>query len=208
MNRFDEIQSVARDIASNVHDDPESRDAMADDLIRLCGLMIQAVGKIVACDGEAKVDDPDDEGAYERYIIGERIQDAARETVVDSSNEKCDLDRWRRPTPGTGCRCGHVPSVHLDGGCTGEQYNGEACKGGPCTGFVTREPEGGWVHTDRRPEALRNVVTYGETVARMTGGHSPDVFRHAASLVRCTECGRSSEDGCRPVCVRYRQHGS
>ena len=64
MNRFDEIQSVARDIASNVHDDPESRDAMADDLIKLCGLMIQAVGKVVACDGEAKIDDPDDEGEH------------------------------------------------------------------------------------------------------------------------------------------------
>lgn len=51
MNRWDEIQAVARDVATNIHTDPDKITAMADDLIRLCGLMIDAVGKGVACDG-------------------------------------------------------------------------------------------------------------------------------------------------------------
>lgn len=41
MNRYDEIQAMARDIASNIHADSEKRNAMADDLIRLCSLMIR-----------------------------------------------------------------------------------------------------------------------------------------------------------------------
>lgn len=159
MNRWDEIQGLARDIASNVHADPVARDAMADDLIKLCGAMINATGKVVACEGEAAMNmgesDDADAAAHARYLVGERIQDAAREAVEESTNPKVDLDRWTRPSPGDGCACGHVPSVHVDGRCTGEQYNREACKGGPCTGFVRREPTGGWRHVDRRPAALR-----------------------------------------------------
>lgn len=155
MNRWDEIQGLARDIASNVHTDPAKRDAMADDLIKLCGAMINATGKIVACEGEAAIGDGDDASAHTRYLVGERVQDAAREAVEYATNPKVDLDRWTRPSPGDPCQCAHVPSVHEDGQCTGEQYNGEPCKGGPCTGFVRREPSGGWRHVDRRPTALR-----------------------------------------------------
>lgn len=157
MNRTDGIQAVARDIASNVHADPAMRDAMADALIKLCGLMIGAVGKHVACDGEANISNYDDESAHARYVTGERIQDGARWAADASSNPEVGLDRWRRTDPGTGCRCGHVPSVHQGGACTGEQFNREACLGGPCTGFVRREPTGGWQHVDRRPEALRTT---------------------------------------------------
>ena len=159
MNRWDEIQGLARDIASNVHADPAARDAMADDLIKLCGLMIGAVGKGVAIDGESSMMEPDDDvderQAACRFRVGDQVQEAAAKAVAESVNSGCDLDRWTRPSPGDPCRCGHVPSVHEGGRCTGEQYNREACKGGPCTGFVRREPEWGWRPTDRRPDALK-----------------------------------------------------
>lgn len=196
MNRFDEIQGCARDIASNVHADPVLRDAMADDLIKLIGLMINAMGKAVAIEGESKMNEVADwefeldsmsieysseeeaeklaefEAEQQRdtvkyhgmYLAGEEIQDAARELVKDATNPKVRLERWREITPGTGCRCGHVPSVHQDGPCTGEQYNGAACEGGPCLAFVVREPEGGWVHEDRRPKTLRNLCDPGTLV--------------------------------------------
>jgi hypothetical protein len=157
VNRWDEIQAVARDIASNVHAEPAARDAMADDLIRLCGLMIGAVGKVVACEGEAAIGNGDDNSAYARYLVGERVQDGAREAVEQASGPGCDLDRWIRPSPGDPCACGHVPSVHEGGQCTGERYNREPCKGGPCNGFVRRVPSGGWTHVDRRPAALRSA---------------------------------------------------
>lgn len=161
MNRLDEIQGLARDIASNVHADPDARDAMADDLIKLCGAMIGAVGKVVAVEGETATSEADDPGdftkAHNRYLVGELVQDGAREVVEQSTNPNVELERWTRPSPGDPCRCGHVPSVHRfgTGRCSGEQYNHEQCRGGQCTGFVRREPSGGWRHVDRRPAALR-----------------------------------------------------
>lgn len=142
MNRWDEIQAVARDIASNVHADEHARDAMADDLIRLCGLMIGAVGKVVASSGESELNDvhdstfePDPENSPEEaatalaefeqeqmldaakahgmYLTGERVQDAAREAV--SASVGADLERYN-----------HGPY------------------GRPV-----------WTHTDRRPAKLR-----------------------------------------------------
>ena len=176
MNRWDEIQGLARDIASNVHADPQARDAMADGLIKLCGLMIGAVGKAVSIDGESSMNMGEsvdaDVAAYSRYMVGERVQDAAKEAVEQSSNPGCDLDRWTRPSPGDSCACGHVPSVHEGGRCTGEQYNREACKGGPCTGFVRREPTGGWRHVDRRPAALRGSGPVTVTVAEPQHAHN------------------------------------
>lgn len=162
MNRWDEIQGLARDIASNIHVDPVKRDAMADDLIKLCGAMIGAVGKVVAIDGESSMhlgeSDDADAAAHARYLVGERVQTGATIAVEKATNPKVDLERWTRPTPGDSCRCSHVPSVHEDGVCTGEQYNGEPCKGGPCQGFVRREPTGGWRHADRRPKPLRDAT--------------------------------------------------
>jgi len=123
VNRHDEIQAVARDIASNVHADPEARNRMADDLIKLVGLMLGGMGKYLATEGESQMNDvadwvfePDPEEApeetaerqseFERereldgskfhgmYLTGEQIQDSARELV-----EKCqgaDLERYHR----------------------------------------------------------------------------------------------------------------
>lgn len=168
MNRWDEIQGLARDIASNVHVDPVKRDAMADDLIKLCGAMIGAVGKVVAIDGESSMNmgenDDADAAAHARYLVGERVQDGAREAVDSATNPKVDLERWTRPSPGDGCRCGHVPVVHEDGVCNGEGFNGVACHGGPCQGFVRKEPTDGWQHTDRRPAALRTPATPGAPI--------------------------------------------
>lgn len=53
MNRSDEIQAVARDIAQRVTCDPEQRNAMADDLIKLVSLVVAAVGKDLAVAGES-----------------------------------------------------------------------------------------------------------------------------------------------------------
>lgn len=204
MNRTDGIQAAARDIASNVHADPAMRDAMADALIKLCGLMIEAVGKHVACDGEADMNgwgcntpgcdcrangcDDERNAAHARYITGERIQDGARWAAGESSNPNVDLERWTRPTPGDGCRCGHVPSVHQGGVCTGEQYNREACQGGPCTGFVRREPTGGWRHVDRRPVELRGESYPELVIVQLDGCGVPQ--QPLTLTKRCPECNR------------------
>lgn len=57
MNRHDEIQALARDVATNIHADPVARDAMADDLIKLIAAMLSAQGKRVAGYGEAEGND-------------------------------------------------------------------------------------------------------------------------------------------------------
>lgn len=167
MNRFDEIKCKARDIASNVHADPEMRDAMADALVELIGLMVQCVGNAVAIEGESSMNDVCDNapncGHVEcdtvqhkvTYSIGESIQDEARRTVEDVKNS--GVERYHRITPGSSCRCGHVKSVHEAGMCTGEIYNREPCKGGPCTDYVAYGGKPVWTHTDRRPAMLRGM---------------------------------------------------
>lgn len=99
MNRWDEIQATARDVASNIHSDPDKVTAMADDLIKLVGLMVDAVGKGVAIDGESNISDPDDESAHARYLTGEAVQRYAQEAVAEASSPGCDLERWTRPSP-------------------------------------------------------------------------------------------------------------
>lgn len=105
MNRWDEIQGTARDVADWVCADPADRDRMADDLIKLVGLMIQATGKGVAISGESDLNDAHQYGeeqsgdkvsAHARYLAGERMQDAAREAVSESVNAECDLERYER----------------------------------------------------------------------------------------------------------------
>lgn len=99
MNRWDQIQAIARDVASNIHSDPDKVAAMADDLIKLVGLMVGAVGKGVAIDGESNISDPDDESAHARYLTGEAVQRYAQEAVAEASSPGCDLERWTRPDP-------------------------------------------------------------------------------------------------------------
>ena len=60
MNRYDQIQGLARDIASNVHVDPANRDAMADSLIQLCTAVVAAIGKGVAVKGESDLSEAND----------------------------------------------------------------------------------------------------------------------------------------------------
>lgn len=204
MNRWDEIQGVARDIASNVHADPALRDAMADDLIKLCGLMVGAVGKSVAVAGEGSLNDAydwvftfrPDKGTTEAeqravsdraqaaeiatstalYRTGERVQAAAATAVAKASNPDVNLERWRRTAPGAPCECGHVPSVHEQGPvCTGEKYNREPCKGGPCNGYVPAEPTGGWVHVDRRPDGLKYAAVRAVEADPFAGPVAPKV---------------------------------
>lgn len=94
MNRWDEIFGTARDVADWTATDPAQRDLMAADLIKLVGLMVQAVGKGVAIDGESSMDDPDDATAYARYLVGEAVQRAAREAVAESV--AADIERYER----------------------------------------------------------------------------------------------------------------
>lgn len=95
MNRFDEIWAKARDIASHVHNDPILRNNLADELITLCGLMIQAVGKCVAAEGESSMNDQDDDTAFGRYLVGERMQGEAKHVMDHAVG--ADLERYDRP---------------------------------------------------------------------------------------------------------------
>ena len=159
MNRHDEIFCKARDIASHVHIDPEARDAMATQLVELIGLMFGAVGKSVAIEGESSMIDADSKAdsrkAHNRYMIGERMQDAARELVPEVVD--ADIERYSRPTGAEWCVCGHHPDNHKPGGCIGVTHNKHECAGGPCTEFRVKLPEPVWVHEDRRPGLLRQL---------------------------------------------------
>ncbi len=96
MNRWDEIQAAARDVADWVDLNPDQRNQMADDLIKLVGLMIQATGKCVAVEGESAMNEPGlgDDSAFARYLVGERLQDGAREVVEESAG--ADIERYER----------------------------------------------------------------------------------------------------------------
>jgi hypothetical protein len=182
VNRYDRIKCKARDIASHVHADPEARDTMADQLIELVGLMIDAVGKAVAIEGESAMNEadgyvepgmsPEDAAdaereqredatkAHNRYLIGEAMQNAASEVAGEA--RAVDVERYHRITPGSPCRCGHVRSVHESGEpCVGEQFNGEPCKDGPDHEFQAYGGEPVWQHVDRRPLMFRHMDERG-----------------------------------------------
>lgn len=163
MNRYDEIQMIARDIATNVHADPAKRDAMADDLIKLCTAIVSAVGKGVAAYGEREMYEAEvDRSLYHVvYLAGEQMQTGAVVVRDESSNAAVDLDRYHRPGPGDWCACGHSSKSHGDSGCIGESHNGHACEGGPCTGFTAVQRPPVWQHTDRRPAMFRDVDERG-----------------------------------------------
>lgn len=110
MNRHDEIQAKARDIATNVHQDPDKRNALADDLISLVALMMAAQGKYLASYGEGElndhIDDPRESAKYHTmYLAGERMQESARLIEGECSNpdpsdpiaRRGGLDRWDPP---------------------------------------------------------------------------------------------------------------
>lgn len=162
MNRLDEIQMAARDIATNIHSDPAKRDAMADDLIKLCSLIVGAVGKNVAGYGERGMNDEGNRSGYHTiYMAGEQIQSGAEWVATEALSAEADLDRYHRPSPVDPCVCGHVPSVHQDDGCTGERYNREACQGGPCADFQAAQRPPVWEHVDRRPAYFRDMDEHG-----------------------------------------------
>lgn len=94
MNRFDEIKATALLAAGALTDDPAKRDLAARALVDMTSLMIEATAKGLACDGEANIPDSDDETAYARYTVGERMmvdaKTVARETLA------ADLERYAR----------------------------------------------------------------------------------------------------------------
>lgn len=107
MNRWDEIKTVALKAAQHVTDNPAERVAVADDLITLIGLMVGAVGKGVAVEGEgelgrvlgwvrpteetpeeaAEFDDEqnrESDKAHNRYLLGELLQSQADYVVREA----------------------------------------------------------------------------------------------------------------------------
>jgi hypothetical protein len=123
MNRWDEIKIKALEVASHLTTDTETRDRVAQGLVELTGLMIQATGKIVAGEGEVSANEyyaagePDEAGhAHSRYLTGESVQDASREIMDEVTS--ADLERY--------VRCGEcsrvAPAAHLDG-CRNGAYD-------------------------------------------------------------------------------------
>lgn len=163
MNRWDEIRAVALDVAQHVTEDPAKRDRMADDLLRLVGLMVAAVGKGVAIEGEDAVNgaycnDPDCDcaknGCHDRAAAGqvrcetgESMQRAADKVVEETTAATCKLDRWK-DTPGAGwfprCNeCGQRPDgVQMDHAaecreryrCPGATSSSAICPAAPTAG--------------------------------------------------------------------------
>lgn len=82
MNRFEEIRDLAERFVARTVPEPD-RDAAADELVQLIGLVILAVGKSVAIAGESDINDyPEDAAQHHTiYLTGERIQDGVRETT-------------------------------------------------------------------------------------------------------------------------------
>lgn len=113
MNRWDRIRAEALTAADLLTPDAETREKVADSLIRLVGQMVAAVGKAVAVEGEGDVNDtldwtyetdgnmsPENEAnalasfereqraavksAHTRYRVGEEIQTGAVEAVSEA----------------------------------------------------------------------------------------------------------------------------
>lgn len=107
MSRWEEIKTAALDVAQHVTQGPAQREAMAGDLITLIGLMVGAVGKCVAVEGEAELgrvrnwvrpteETPEEAAefdteqttesakAHNRYLIGELLQTQADYVVREA----------------------------------------------------------------------------------------------------------------------------
>lgn len=98
MNRWDEIQVKARQVVAP-YVTPDELPYMANDLIELIGLMIDAVGKGVAISGETGIteagdDEVESEKQHTIYVTGEEIQRQA--THVVEKVKTTDLERWNR----------------------------------------------------------------------------------------------------------------
>lgn len=136
MNRTDQIQAKARDIATHIHTDPEKIKELADQLITLACMISDAVGKSVAIAGETVLNNEDDATGYTRYRTGEDMQRAAMDLMDPDEGERfsavnpgVDIERWgdgplawvyqdRRPEqacPAQGCsECGRKQEHKLD----------------------------------------------------------------------------------------------
>lgn len=209
MNRWDEIKATALDVAHHVTQDPAKRNAMADDLITLVGLMINAVGKGVAVDGEADLNDartaafpwddgsfsptPDDEcNAYTRYLTGEALQ--TQVDLVANEARNADLLRYDRPVWRPRCadcgeRNGHA--VDCEARCPEcnriEQFGHMFCRLDPTRNSAPRPA----------------VARCGECFRAEGDGHARGcklagcVAVHVAHDPRCVGCG---EEGCNGSC--------
>ncbi len=107
MKDWEKIRNKARDIASNVHADPALRDAMADDLIQLMGLMVGAVG-----------DDIDDRGhdrdsrCMSREAVGQILVSSSERVVSNSvTTYGHGVDCWT-------CESGYHCADHEEEGWT------------------------------------------------------------------------------------------
>lgn len=127
MNRLDEIKAKALDAAQHITQDPAKREALANDLIDLIGLMVGAVGKYVAVEGESDLNRAEDfadrVSGHTMYLTGERVQDGAKHAVAESMTADLDLYEryggqpvWKPRCPDCGVRVGMVDEVDYSGG--------------------------------------------------------------------------------------------
>lgn len=135
MNRWEEIKTAALDVAQHVTQDAAQREAMADNLITLVGLMMDAVGKGVAVEGEgelsrvrgwirpteetpeeaAEFDDQQNREsgkAHNRYLIGEQLQRQADLVIREAKD--AESDRYAVPADGVCCDTPYGPDCKDD----------------------------------------------------------------------------------------------
>jgi hypothetical protein len=194
MNRWEKIKTAALDVAQHVTQDAAQREAMADNLITLVGLMVNAVGKCVAVEGEgelsrvrgwtrpteetpeeaAEFDDEqnrESDKAHNRYLLGELLQREADNVAKESRN--ADLSRYDAPAWRPRC----VDCNERDG------------HAGDCNA--------------RCPECNR-IMRFGHMFCRQdpTRPNGEGAITWAA-VPRCPECSRAEGDGhahgCRQV---------
>lgn len=201
MNRYDQIKDMAHRIANVTCPATGDQEQTANDLIKLVTLVVAAVGKGVAVDGESTMNDPfnEDEAAHARYITGERIQTAAQE--VHDASVGADLGRYAEPVsivqwakaqavargpfaPGELTRLAHETADAMR-----EQHK---------TPLPDEQPVCGWLPGDATTycDFDRNCPTHGDaapTVTRPKAEHvwlhdteGPDIY--APDEVRCRDC--------------------
>lgn len=231
MNRWDLVQAKARDIASNVHTDPELRDAMADDLIELVGMMINATGKIVAGHGERQMNDasdwtfePDTESIdYSDAELAEQKAEfeaeqraeatlggtlySAGERMQEAADEAVKAATNRKPDA-----LGRGEGVDL------ERWRrpspGDPCR---CTHTAKAHAEDGTCHGETcNGEPCKGGPCNGYVAAEPTGGwvhvdRRPHALRTVAPAAtpeakddnrRCPSCNRVERFGHYPTCKR------
>ena len=221
MNRWDKIKAAALDVADHVTQDPARREAMAGDLITLVGLMINAVGKGVAVNGEADMNDartadfPWDDGsfdptpelvaeaaaeratdeaiAYTRYLTGEALQTQA--DLVASEARNADLSRYA--TPVWRPRCADSDCGLRDGHtpvCEADQSEYEGHHPG-CPGCSRGAYDGHADHCNELCPECNRIMRFGHMFCKLDPSR-PNGEGVLDLVRRCPDCNESHDCRC------------